>query len=169
MTDPNPYESPLDVNRQPTDRSRVRAMILSIVLLDVAFSAYKVVRNLPDLFASPDSTAIAIGGVLVLWIAWIVVELVAALLVWRGQAAGRWILVASFGLKALGQVGALAMLSRIPTIVLSGPWLYLAIQAACYCGAAGWLLFFPRFEDHAVCEKVACGQPDSEQLPTSNS
>ncbi len=166
MTDPNPYEPPLDVDRQPTDRSRVRAMILSVVVLDVAFSAFKVVRNLSDLITAPDVTAVAIGAVLVFWIAWIVVELVAVLLVWRGRAAGRWILVGSFGLKGIGQVGAVAMLSGTPSIALTGRWLYLAIQAACYCGAAGWLLFFATFEDHAVCKNAACGPPDAKQSAT---
>jgi hypothetical protein len=159
MTDPNPNESSVDVDRQPTDRRRVRAMIVSIGLLDVAFSAYKVLRNLSDLLTSPDSIAVVIGAVLVFWIAWIVVELVAVLLVWRGRSAGRWILVASFGLKGVGQVGAAAswlpMLSRTPSIALTGQWLYLAIQAACYCGATGWLLFFAKIEGHAVCENAA--------------
>ncbi len=161
MTNQNPYKSPADADRQPTNRNRACAVILAIVLLDVAFIAYKVARNLTDLLNAPDATAVVIGAVLVLWIAWIAVELVAVRLIWRGRAAGRWILVASFGLKGIGQIWLAAswlpLLVRTPSIALASPWLYYLIQAICYCGAAFWLLFFARFENHAVRDSATCG------------
>ena len=147
-------------------------MILAIVLLDVAFSAYKVVRNLPNLLTAPDATAVVIGAVLVFWIAWIAAELVAVRLIWRGRAAGRWILIVSFGLKGIGQVWPAAswlpLLVRIPSIVLASLWLYYVIQAICYCGATFWLFFFARFENHAVRDSATCGarsQNDAIQKP----
>ena len=148
MTNQNPYKSPTDADRRPTNRDRACAVILAVVLLDVAFSAYKVVRNLTDMLAAPDATAVVIGVVLVLWIVWIAVELVAVHLIWRGRSAGRWILVVSCGLKGIGQIWLAAswlpLLVRTPSIALASPWLYYLIQAICYCGATFWLLFFAR-------------------------
>lgn len=96
-------------------------MTLAIVLLDVAFSAYKAVWNLLDMQAAPDTTAVVVGAVVVLWIVWIVVELVAVHLIWRGRAAGQWILVASFGLKGIGQIWLTASwlppLAHTPSII----------------------------------------------------
>ena len=107
MTDPNPYPSPADADRRLPKRDRVRATVVAVVLLDVAISACKIVWNLPELMRSPDASAVLIGGAVVFWMAWIAVELFAARLIWRGHAAGRWILVVSFGLKGIGQVGSI--------------------------------------------------------------
>jgi hypothetical protein len=144
MTDPNPYQSPADADRQPINRDRARVTILAIVLLNVAFSASKIVRNLPDELGGPESTAVMIGAVLVLWTAWMAADLFAVRLIWRGRAAGRWILVASFGLRGIAQVGVAAswlpLLVRSPSLVLTWPWPSHAIHAVCYCGVTLWLL-----------------------------
>ena len=83
MTNQNPYKSPADADRQPTNRDRACAVILAVVLLDVAFSACKVAWNLTDMLAAPDATAVVIGAVLVLWIVWIGEK--------RGQVQFRWL------------------------------------------------------------------------------
>jgi hypothetical protein len=147
MTNQNPYESPADADRHLTNRNRACHITLAIVLLDVAVSAYKGVRNLPAMLADPDAIPVVIGAVLVFWIVWIAIELVAVGLVRRGRAVGRWILVASFGLKGIAQIGAAAswlpLLFRTPSSALAGPCLlYYLVQAICYCGATCWLLFF---------------------------
>ena len=167
MTSPNPYKSPADVGCHPPNRNRARTTILAIVLLSVAVSAYRVVRNLPGLLTEPDSTAVLVGAVLVFWIAWTAAELVAVRLIWRGRAAGRWILVASFGLRGIGQVSGLALswplLVRAPSLVLASPFLYFAIEAVCYCAATFWLLFFAKFENHAVRDSATCGHLGVDQ------
>ncbi len=166
ITVPNPYESPRDLDRRPTGRNRVFATILAVVLLDVAFSAYKVARNLPDILGAPDSTAVVTGVLLVLWTASIAAELVAVLLIWRRRAAGRWILVASFGLKGIGQVGAAALrlpvLIRSPSVAFAGPLLYYAVQAICYSAATCWLILC-HLESHAVRDGTMNGRADSDQ------
>jgi hypothetical protein len=85
MTDPNPYRAPSDADLRPTNGDRVRATVLAVVLLDVTFSAGKVLWNLPDQLESPDSSAALIGGALVFWVAWMVAELFAARLIWQGR------------------------------------------------------------------------------------
>src|SRR5262245_61645942 len=152
MSDPNPYRPPADADVRPTDRDRVRVTVLAIVLLDVALSVWQVVWNVPDLLRSPDSSAALIGGILVFWVAWIVAELFAARLVWRGHAAGRWILVASFGLKGIGQVGSVwPVLIRAPYLILAWQSLNHPIQAICYCVATVWLLL-SAFQKRGVCD-----------------
>ena len=161
MTDQNPYQSPADADRHATKRNRARAAILAIVLLNVAFGAYKMVRNLPSQTV-PEQAVLVILALL-----WTAAELFAVRLIWRGRAAGRWILVASFGLKGIGQVWLAAswlpLLVRTPSIALASPWLYYAIQAVCYCGAAFWLLFFHPFENHAVRDSATCGHLGVDQ------
>lgn len=90
-------------------------MVLAIVLLNVALSAFKVAQNLTDLLTAPDATGFVIGVVLVLWTGWTAVELFAVQQIWRGQVAGRWILVGSFGLKGIGQTWIVA--SWLPLLI----------------------------------------------------
>lgn len=164
MTEPNPYRSTADADRRPTNRAGVRATVLAVVLLDVALSAYKIVANLPDLLRSPDSSLVLIGATLMFWTAWIVAELFAARLIWRGRAAGRWILVVSFGLKGIGQIGSVwPLLVRAPSLILGWPWLKFAIQAVCYCAATVWLLLLPAFEKRAVRESGTSGHFGGDQ------
>jgi hypothetical protein len=122
MASQNPYKAPADTDRHPKNRNRDCAMALAIVLLNVAFSAYKVVRNLADVLTAPDAIVVVVGAMLVLWMVWIAVELVAVRLIWRGRAAGRWILVASFGLKGIAQIwlvaSSLPLLVRTPSLSL---------------------------------------------------
>ena len=154
MTVPNPYQSPSDVDCRLTTRRRAGVTVLTLVLLNAVYSAFKIVRNLPELWSAPDSTPVLIGVAAVFWLAWIAVELVAALLIWRGRAAGRWMLVASFGLRGVWQVGVWALawplLVRTPSLALAAPWLFYEIHAVVYCGVALWLLFFSPFENRAV-------------------
>lgn len=164
MTDPNPYRSPADAGRRPPNRDRVRATVLAVVLLDVALSAYKILWNLPDLLRSPDSSAVLIGGVLMFWMAWIGAELFAARLIWRGHAAGRWILVVSFGLKGIGNLGSVwPLLLRAPSLILAWPWLTFAVQAVCYCVATVWLLSLPRSQKRAVGDSGMSGHFGGDQ------
>ena len=150
MNDPNPYRSPADAGHHPTNQTRVRATVLAIVLLDVGLSTYRMVQNLSDLLNSPDSSTVLTGGTLVFWIAWLLAELFAAMLIWRGHLGGRWILVASFGLKALGHVGVvLPLLFRTPHLILTMPFPMYSVLAVCYCAAAVWLLLLPAFEKRA--------------------
>lgn len=148
MTNQNPYKSPGDGDRLPVGHKRACDITLVIVVLDVAFSAYKAVRNLNAALAAPDMNSVATGAVITFWVLWIAIELVAARLIRRGRATGRWILVASFGLKGIAQIGLAAsrlpLVARSPSIALAGPWLYCLVQAICYCGATFWLLFIAR-------------------------
>jgi hypothetical protein len=149
MDNQNRNRSPDDTDRQPINRNRACTIILAIVLLDVAFSAYKIVRNLSDTLTAPDTTIVVIGAILVLWIVWIAVELIAVYLIWRGRAVvGRWILVVSFGLKGIGQICLvvtwLPLLFHNFSITFVIMLLYNLIQALCYCAATFWLLFFAR-------------------------
>jgi len=150
MMNQNPYESPTDADRRPTTPNRDYTIILAIVLVDVAFSSCKFFQNRTN-----TSPPFGIGAVFVLWI---MVELVAVRLIWRGHAAGRWILVASFGLRGIGQIGLVAswllMMVRTPSIALAGRWLYYLVQAICCCAATFWLLFIARFENHAAGESL---------------
>jgi hypothetical protein len=111
------------------------------------------VRSLPDLLTEPDSTALLVGAFLLVWIAWISVELVAIHLIWRRRAAGRWILVGSLGLRGIGQIGPLVafwpLLARTPSFALVAPCLFYEIRATFYCGLVFWLLFFSPFEIRA--------------------
>jgi hypothetical protein len=153
MTEPNLYRSPADADRRPTNGAGVRVTILAVVLLDVALSVYTIVSNLPDLLRSPDSSVVVISATLVFWTAWIVAELFAARLIWRGRAAGRWILVVSFGLKGIGQIVIVwPLLVRAPSLILGWPWLKFAIKAVGYCVATIWLLLLPAFEKRAAGE-----------------
>lgn len=113
------------------------------------------------MLADPDTTPVGIGALLLFWIVWIAIELAAIRLIRRGRAVGRWILVASLGLKGIAQIGAAAswlpLLLRTPSIALAGPWLYYLVQAICYCGATGWLLFFAGLPSRCT--------PQGSQLP----
>jgi hypothetical protein len=153
MQEPNPYRSPAVADHRPPDRDRLRAVVVAVALLDVVFSACKIVWNLPGLRSDPESSAGLIGGILIIVMAWTAAELFAARLIWRGHAAGRWILVVSFGLKAIGQIGTIwPMLIRDPSLILSWPWLKFAVQGVCYGAAAVGLLLLPRFEKRSSTE-----------------
>lgn len=144
MLSSNPYRPPDDHDSHLSRKRCVRSAVVAVVLLSVVLSAFKIARNLSGVSEAPDGTPVLVGVVLFLWIAWMVIELLAARLVWRGHVAGRWILVASFGLKGIGQAASLLsawpLIARGPTIAIYPPYVFYAAQSFLYFGLVIWLL-----------------------------
>lgn len=123
-------------------RRRVLAVVLGVVLLNVAINARSVVRHWPEL----TFLHYLIGTAL-----WLLLPLVAVSLLYRGKRAGRWILVALFGLRAVAGLICAAwwmpLVVRNPSKVFVSPYRDWTIDALFYLIATLWLVFLRRVRE----------------------
>jgi hypothetical protein len=121
--------------------------VLAVVALNAVWNARNVVKHWPEL-----TLLHHLLGILL----WLVLPLLAVLLVWRGRAAGRWILVCLFGLRALAGLSALTLDYDIvvkchPGAFFAEPLRTWVLDTLFYCGATIWLLASPDIRQ--VCGK----------------
>ena len=136
----NPYQSPSSPCSVSPKHGQVCAFVLAVVLLNVAWNARNVVRNWSEL-----TLVHHFLGVLL----WLALPLLAVLLLWRGRAVGRWVLVGLFGVRSLG--GLLLTLSPIysvvirrhPGLLLQEPCRTWVFDTLFYFSATVWLLTSP--------------------------
>ena len=132
----NPYESPAGPCYIPAKPVRVLALVLGVVLINVLFN----VR---------DWQQMTVGMYVIRILLWLVLPVFAVFLLWRTRSVGRWILIVLFGIRALAMLlffatsGAVALVTRIPSMLLLEPCRTWVLELAFYFAAATWFFASP--------------------------
>jgi hypothetical protein len=140
----NPYQSPqspIGSADSSMNQRRILGTVLGVVVVNVALTAINVARNWLELTLVHHFVGMTL---------WVALPLLAVILIWRRHTAGRWILVALFGLRGIGEVCILVYdltwidSSNYPSILLIPPFRRQAVNGLFYVASAGWLLFSSR-------------------------